>query len=75
MHRCAPVRVEVVVGVVYASGTVQLLNEVAASMLFITVLIVTLVAGESASTFFYHVPRHLWFTLEATLTGLARGQL
>jgi hypothetical protein len=44
-------------------GTVQLLNEVAASMLFITALIVTLVAGDFASTFFYHVPQHLWFTL------------
>jgi hypothetical protein len=44
-------------------GTVQLLNEVAASMLFITALIVTLVAGDFTSTFFYHVPQHLWFTL------------
>ncbi len=41
----------------------QLLNEVAASMLFITALIITLVAGDFASTFFYHVPQHLWFTL------------
>ncbi|HZV76176.1 MAG TPA: hypothetical protein VFF63_00300 [Candidatus Babeliales bacterium] len=32
-------------------------------MLFITALIVTLVAGDFASTFFYHVPQHLWFTL------------
>lgn len=44
-------------------GTLQLLNEVAASMLFITALILTLVAGDFASTFFYHVPQHLWFTL------------
>jgi Fatty acid hydroxylase superfamily len=32
-------------------------------MLFITALIVTLVVGDFASTFFYHVPQHLWFTL------------
>ena len=32
-------------------------------MLFITALIITLVAGDFASTFFYHVPQHLWFTL------------
>jgi Fatty acid hydroxylase superfamily len=32
-------------------------------MLFITALIVTLVAGDFASTFFYHVPQHLWFRL------------
>ncbi|MBV8067451.1 MAG: sterol desaturase family protein [Candidatus Eremiobacteraeota bacterium] len=32
-------------------------------MLFATALIVTLVVGDFASTFFYHVPQHLWFTL------------
>jgi hypothetical protein len=32
-------------------------------MLFITAFIVTLVAGDFASTFLYHVPQHLWFTL------------
>jgi hypothetical protein len=32
-------------------------------MLFITALIMTLVVGDFASTFFYHVPQHLWFTL------------
>jgi hypothetical protein len=32
-------------------------------MLFITALIVTLVVGDFGSTFFYHVPQHLWFTL------------
>jgi len=32
-------------------------------MQFITALIVTLVAGDFGSTFFYHVPQHLWFTL------------
>lgn len=32
-------------------------------MLFIAAFIVTLVAGDFASTFFYHVPQHLWFTL------------
>jgi hypothetical protein len=32
-------------------------------MLFIAAFIVTLVAGDCASTFFYHVPQHLWFTL------------
>ncbi len=36
---------------------------IAASIPFITALIVTLVAGDFASTFFYHVPQHLWFTL------------
>jgi hypothetical protein len=42
---------------------VQLHNEIAASILFTTVLVVTLVAGDFGSTFFYHVPQHLWFTL------------
>jgi hypothetical protein len=42
---------------------VQLHSEIAASMLFITAFIVTLVAGDFASTFLYHVPQHLWFTL------------
>ena len=32
-------------------------------MLFITAFIVTLVAGDFVSTFAYHVPQHLWFTL------------
>ena len=32
-------------------------------MFFITALIVTLVVGDFGSTFFYHVPQHLWFTL------------
>lgn len=32
-------------------------------MLFITAFIVTLVAGDFVSTFVYHVPQHLWFTL------------
>jgi len=41
----------------------QLTSETAAAMLFITAFIVTLVAGDFASTFFYHVPQHLWFTL------------
>jgi Fatty acid hydroxylase superfamily len=30
---------------------------------FIITLVATLVAGDFASTFFYHVPQHLWFTL------------
>ncbi len=47
----------------YMVGMLQLLNEVAASIPFITALIITLVAGDFASTFFYHVPQHLWFTL------------
>jgi hypothetical protein len=32
-------------------------------MPFIIALIVTLVAGDFGSTFLYHVPQHLWFTL------------
>ena len=32
-------------------------------MFFVTALIVTLVVGDFGSTFFYHVPQHLWFTL------------
>src|SRR5579871_6659598 len=32
-------------------------------MLFIAAFIITLVVGDFASTFFYHVPQHLWFTL------------
>ena len=32
-------------------------------MLFVTAMVVTLVAGDFASTFFYHIPQHLWFTL------------
>ena len=32
-------------------------------MPFIIALTVTLVAGDFGSTFFYHVPQHLWFTL------------
>ncbi len=32
-------------------------------MFFSIALMVTLVAGDFASTFFYHVPQHLWFTL------------
>ncbi len=32
-------------------------------MLFAAAFIVTLVVGDFASTFFYHVPQHLWFTL------------
>jgi Fatty acid hydroxylase superfamily len=32
-------------------------------MPFTTALIVTLVAGDFLSTFLYHVPQHLWFTL------------
>ncbi len=47
----------------YMVGMLQLLNEVAASIPFITALIITLVAGDFASTFFYHIPQHLWFTL------------
>jgi hypothetical protein len=43
--------------------TVQLHNEITAATYFIIALIVTLVAGDFASTFFYHVPQHLWFTL------------
>jgi hypothetical protein len=32
-------------------------------MLFVTALILTLLVGDFGSTFFYHVPQHLWFTL------------
>jgi hypothetical protein len=32
-------------------------------MLFVVALFLTLVVGDFASTFFYHVPQHLWFTL------------
>jgi hypothetical protein len=41
----------------------QPLNDIAATMLFIFAVILTLVAGDFASTFFYHVPQHLWFRL------------
>lgn len=47
----------------YMVCTLQPLNEVAANMHFITAFIVTLAAGDFCSTFFYHVPQHLWFTL------------
>jgi hypothetical protein len=42
---------------------VQPQNEIAASMEVVIALIGTLVIGDFASTFFYHVPQHLWFTL------------
>jgi hypothetical protein len=42
---------------------VQLNSEITASICFFTALIVTLVVGDFGSTFFYHVPQHLWFTL------------
>jgi Fatty acid hydroxylase superfamily len=32
-------------------------------MLFVAAFIITLAVGDFASTFFYHVPQHLWFTL------------
>jgi hypothetical protein len=32
-------------------------------MLFVVAFIITLVVGDFASTFLYHVPQHLWFTL------------
>jgi hypothetical protein len=32
-------------------------------MLFVVAFVTTLVVGDFASTFFYHVPQHLWFTL------------
>lgn len=32
-------------------------------MFFVAAFIITLVVGDFASTFFYHVPQHLWFTL------------
>ena len=32
-------------------------------MLIVAAAVVTLVVGDFASTFFYHVPQHLWFTL------------
>lgn len=41
----------------------QLHNEITAATYFVISLIATLVAGDFASTFFYHVPQHLWFTL------------
>jgi hypothetical protein len=44
-------------------GIVHPHNAIAASIFFITALVVTLVAGDFGSTFFYHVPQHLWFTL------------
>jgi hypothetical protein len=43
--------------------TVQPPSEITATMLCIAAFIITLVAGDFASTFFYHVPQHLWFTL------------
>jgi hypothetical protein len=42
---------------------VQPLNDIAVTMFFIAALIITLLAGDFLSTFFYHVPQHLWFTL------------
>ncbi|HVR47413.1 MAG TPA: fatty acid hydroxylase [Candidatus Binatia bacterium] len=32
-------------------------------MLFVVAFTITLVVGDFASTFLYHVPQHLWFTL------------
>ncbi|HVA33047.1 MAG TPA: hypothetical protein VNG31_02795 [Candidatus Baltobacteraceae bacterium] len=32
-------------------------------MQVVAIALVTLIAGDFASTFFYHVPQHLWFTL------------
>jgi hypothetical protein len=32
-------------------------------MSFVAVTLIVLVVGDFASTFFYHVPQHLWFTL------------
>lgn len=32
-------------------------------MLIVAAAVITLVVGDFASTFFYHVPQHLWFTL------------
>ena len=32
-------------------------------MLMVVAAVTTLVVGDFASTFFYHVPQHLWFTL------------
>ena len=32
-------------------------------MAFVAALLIVLVIGDFASTFFYHVPQHLWFTL------------
>ncbi|MDE2482928.1 MAG: sterol desaturase family protein [bacterium] len=32
-------------------------------MAFVAALLIVLVMGDFASTFFYHVPQHLWFTL------------
>jgi hypothetical protein len=32
-------------------------------MFFVVAFILTLVIGDFASTFFYHIPQHLWFTL------------
>mgnify|MGYP001283974244 CR=1 FL=1 len=32
-------------------------------MLFFIAFVITLIAGDFFSTFFYHVPQHLWFTL------------
>lgn len=32
-------------------------------MLFFVAFLITLIAGDFFSTFFYHVPQHLWFTL------------
>jgi hypothetical protein len=42
---------------------VQLHNEIAASTWFVIALTATLVIGDLGSTFLYHVPQHLWFTL------------
>ncbi|MBV9718779.1 MAG: sterol desaturase family protein [Candidatus Eremiobacteraeota bacterium] len=42
---------------------VQPHSEITVTIFFAIALIVTLVAGDFASTFFYHVPQHLWFTL------------
>jgi hypothetical protein len=32
-------------------------------MAFVAAMLIVLVIGDFASTFFYHVPQHLWFTL------------
>jgi len=43
-------------------GAVQL-QSIAAAMTFVIALIGTLAVGDFGSTFFYHIPQHLWFTL------------
>src|SRR5579863_4259463 len=50
----------------YMGGAAQPPNDMATreiQMLFVVAFILTLVVGDLASTFFYHVPQHLWFTL------------